>query len=65
MNNALINIGTRNASLRKKATAAAKRIGKVAVDHGETNCKTPDAAAYIKKVADHQRKKAKASRRYL
>jgi len=37
--------------------AAAKRIGKVEVDHGETGCKTPDAAAYIRKVLDHRRKK--------
>jgi 3-methyladenine DNA glycosylase AlkD len=57
MNNALINIGVRNAALEKKATAAAKRIGKVEVDHGETGCKTPDAAAYIKKTLAHRRKK--------
>ena len=47
MNNALIAIGMRNARLRTLALAAAKRIGKVEVDHGETGCKTPDAAAYI------------------
>ena len=58
MNNALINIGVRNPALEKKAIAAAKRIGKVEVDHGETGCKTPDAAAYIKKTVAHQRKKA-------
>ena len=39
MNNALISIGTRNTKLEKKAIAAAKRIGKVEVDHGETGCK--------------------------
>jgi 3-methyladenine DNA glycosylase AlkD len=59
MNNALISIGTRNAAMEKKATAAAKRIGKVEVDHGETGCKTPDAAAYIKKTVAHQKKKAR------
>jgi len=59
MNNALINIGTRNAALEKKATAAAKRIGRVEVDHGETGCKTPDAAAYIKKTVAHRKKKAR------
>ncbi|MCK6484561.1 MAG: DNA alkylation repair protein [Phycisphaerae bacterium] len=49
MNNALIAIGCRNASLRKSAVAAAKRIGKVDVDHGDTDCKTPDAVEYIEK----------------
>jgi len=53
MNNALINIGVRNAALEKKAIAAAKRIGKIEVDHGETGCKTPDAAAYIKRKWGH------------
>jgi len=62
MNNALINIGVRNAALEKKATAAAKRIGKVDVDHGETGCKTPDAVAYIKKTLAHHRKMAGKAR---
>jgi len=55
MNNALINIGVRNPALQKKATAAAKRIGGVDVDHGETGCKTPDAAAYIKKTVAYRK----------
>ncbi len=63
MNNALINIGVRNPALEKKAIAAAQRIGKVEVDHGETNCKTPDAAAYIKKTVAHNKKKAKRRRK--
>ena len=50
MNNALIAIGGRNAKLKKLALAAAKKIGKVEVDHGDTSCKTPDAAAYINKM---------------
>jgi 3-methyladenine DNA glycosylase AlkD len=50
MNNAVISIGMRNAELERQALAAAARIGKVMVDHGETNCKTPDAEAYIKKA---------------
>jgi len=50
MNGALIALGLRNAPLHRKAIAAAKRIGKVDVDHGQTACKTPDAAAYIKKA---------------
>jgi 3-methyladenine DNA glycosylase AlkD len=47
MNSAVITIGCRNAALRKAALAAAKRIGKVEVDHGDTACKTPDAAEYL------------------
>lgn len=50
MNTALIAIGGRSAALRKAATAAAKRIGKVDVDHGDTACKTPDALPYIEKM---------------
>lgn len=53
MNRALITIGGRNAALRKAATAAAKRIGKVEVDHGDTDCKTPDAGQYIEKMWAH------------
>ena len=45
MNGALIAIGVYKPALRKKAIAAARRIGKVEVDHGETYCKTPDAVA--------------------
>jgi 3-methyladenine DNA glycosylase AlkD len=50
MNNALIAIGSHKAALKKEAIAAAGRIGKVEVDHGKTSCKTPDAAAYIRKA---------------
>jgi len=50
MNQALITIGGRNAALRKAALASAKRIGKVDIDHGETSCETPDAAAYVEKI---------------
>ena len=50
MNGALIAIGCRNPELRTQALEAAKRIGKVEVDHGETSCKTPDALSYINKV---------------
>jgi len=56
MNGALIAIGMRSAALGKEATAAAKRIGKVEVDHGETGCKTPDAATYIQKAAARKRR---------
>jgi 3-methyladenine DNA glycosylase AlkD len=54
MNGALIGIGTRGGTLMQKAVAAAKRIGKVEVDHGETGCQTPDAASYISKVLQHR-----------
>lgn len=50
MNSALMNIGGRNPALKDKAIAAAKRIGRVEVDHGETSCKTPDAVPYIEKM---------------
>jgi 3-methyladenine DNA glycosylase AlkD len=53
MNMAVVVIGCRNEALRLAATAAAKRIGKVVVDHGETACKTPDAADYIAKTWAH------------
>jgi 3-methyladenine DNA glycosylase AlkD len=51
MNGAIIAIGVYKPALRKAAIAAGKRIGKVDVDHGETNCKTPEAGAYIEKAA--------------
>lgn len=59
MNWALIAIGTYKPKVKDEAIAAAKRIGKVDVDHGETSCKTPDAATYIEKAAAHQAKKKK------
>lgn len=63
MNNALIAIGVRNSTLQKKALAVAAKIGRVEVDHGDTDCKTPDAAAYIRKTAEYQARKAKAARK--
>ena len=58
MNSALIAIGLRNPRLQKKALDAAGRIGKVEVDHGDTSCKTPDAADYIRKAEDHRKQRA-------
>ncbi|MBA3943500.1 MAG: DNA alkylation repair protein [Herpetosiphonaceae bacterium] len=58
MNSALITIGGRNPQLEEKALAVAKVIGKVIVDHGATNCKTPDAATDIEKMRVHQKSKA-------
>jgi 3-methyladenine DNA glycosylase AlkD len=50
MNGALIAIGGRDTASRKAALAAAKRIGPLSVDHGDTACETPDAALYIEKT---------------
>lgn len=61
MNMAVIAIGSRSEGLRKAALAAAKRIGKVDVDHGDTECKTPDAATYIEKAWAHAKAKGFAS----
>jgi 3-methyladenine DNA glycosylase AlkD len=54
MNSALISIGVYKPALRKKVIEAAKRIGKVEVDHGETSCKTPDAILYIEKAVQRK-----------
>jgi 3-methyladenine DNA glycosylase AlkD len=61
MNHAVIAIGCRSAALRLAATAAARRIGKVEVDHGDTACKTPDAVASIEKAWAHAAAKGIAS----
>lgn len=55
MNSALIAIGGRNPQLEERAMAIAQVIGKVIVDHGETNCKTPDAATAIEKRRAQQK----------
>lgn len=61
MNNALIGIGSYRPALTQEALAAAKRIGKVDVDHGDTSCKTPEAVETIQKVVAYEaRKKGKA-----
>lgn len=61
MNQTLIAIGCRSLDLRKAATAAAGRIGKVDIDHGDTACKTPDAVASINKAWDYAAAKQAAS----
>jgi 3-methyladenine DNA glycosylase AlkD len=61
MNQVLIQIGCRNPALREAASAAAMRIGPVDVDHGDTACKTPDAAASIDKAWDYAASKRAAS----
>jgi 3-methyladenine DNA glycosylase AlkD len=61
MNSALIAIGLRNPGLRYQALAAARRIGKVEVDHGETHCATPDARQYILKAVAHRKPRPPAA----
>lgn len=58
MNWALIAIGARSDALAGVATSAAGRIGLVEVDHGDTACKTPDAALYIANARAHASKRA-------
>jgi hypothetical protein len=47
MNNFIICCGTYVAPLAEKALTAAKEIGPVEVDMGQTDCKVPDAVPYI------------------
>ena len=54
MNSALIAIGGGMPRLRDRALEAARTIGVVEVDHGETGCKTSDAATTIGKMAAHR-----------
>jgi 3-methyladenine DNA glycosylase AlkD len=61
MNHAVIAIGCRTPKLRQAATASAKRIGKVEIDHGDTACKTPDAVSSIDKAWTHAIAKQSAS----
>ena len=49
MLHAFIAIGCRSAALRKSVTAAAKRIGKVEIDQGDTACKTPEPVPTLEK----------------
>ena len=58
MNNVVIAIGVRSDALEPEAIATAERIGTVVVDHGLTNCKTPDAVPYIQKTKAYREKKA-------
>ena len=50
MNGFVISVGSYVKPLLKAAQAAAKKIGKVSVDMGETSCKVPLATEYIEKV---------------
>lgn len=59
MIDAVIAIGARNEALRDQAIAAARRIGKVHVDYGDTACKTPDAVPYIERIWRRRAERAK------
>ena len=50
MNRMVISVGSYVKPLTKKAIAAAKAIGPVAVDVGDTECRVPDAIACILKM---------------
>jgi hypothetical protein len=50
MNGFVIALGSYVKALTSEAIAAAKKIGTVEVDMGNTECKVPDAAAYIEKM---------------
>jgi hypothetical protein len=49
MNGFVIAVGTYVKPLLKEAKAAARQIGEVSVDVGETACNVPLATAYIEK----------------
>lgn len=49
MNGFVISVGAYVAPLANKAIAAARKIGVVEVDMGDTDCKVPDAESYILK----------------
>ena len=55
MNNAIIALGVWRPKVRKDAVAAATRIGNVDVNHGDTNCKTPEAVSCIEKAVKRAR----------
>jgi hypothetical protein len=50
MHLSIIAIGIRSEALAKKAITTARTVGPIEIDHGETDCKTPEAEAYIKKA---------------
>jgi 3-methyladenine DNA glycosylase AlkD len=62
MNMALINIGVRGGALYTGASLAARQIGPVIVDHGQTGCKTPDALTYMDKTLAHRAEKSAKQR---
>lgn len=61
MNAAVIAIGVHKPKLTDTAIQSAINIGTVKVDHGDTPCKTPDAAAYFKKSVAAKKPKLKTT----
>ena len=57
MNSAMMAIGARSDALERQALAVARKVGKVHVDHGPTNCKTPNALTGIPKARAHRAKR--------
>lgn len=55
MNAALIAIGGTLPGLAEAALSAARTIGEVEVDHGDTGCKTPDAVAAIERMRERDK----------
>lgn len=55
MNNAMIAIGIDKPTLTAAAVAAATRIGRVVVDHGDTACRTPDAVTHIQRALERKK----------
>lgn len=58
---ALIAIGGRSPALRAAAVAASKRLGPIEIDHGDTDCTTPEAVPYIEKMWAHAKSKGYAT----
>ena len=58
MNGALIVMALRDGNLRRSVLAAARRVGPVKVDHGQTGCKTPEVAPYVERTLAHRAAKA-------
>ena len=59
MNGAMIVMALRDARLRRSVLTAARRIGPVDVDHGQTGCKTPEVAPYVERTLAHRAAKSK------
>src|SRR5262249_36066776 len=57
----IIQIGARGGKLKTEALATHKRLGKVEIDHGETDCKTPEPRAYIEKMLARNSKREKTT----
>lgn len=58
---ALIRVGCRDEALRQRALEAARRIGAVDIDYGDTSCEVPDVVAQIEKAWAHSTAKGFAS----